>query len=338
MLSFTTFQKPSLHVKTWKYLIFLVAIITPMSVNAAAEYFVDAHSQVDTEVVGNAPGFPGLQSVYDIMTTNNVDKTILSTRGSGLNAVAFAYQTIASIVDSVRSKSKFYNEAIYPTEDYITYFSDQADSDLFNAASELLIYHAAKTRKIKDENGNEVEIDIPEVVVPMNSDKVQYAVTQCVLRGWPTVIHIEFAALEAISILDKKAYMAAFELLLDTYPDHPFVLIHMGQLEIGDVMRLIMHHDNVYFLTSHADPVTEATSQQPWTNLFKGDSLAPHWRNAFIHFPTRFIFALDNVFAEHWYNEYNDRMYYWNKAMNELPNDVANLIAHGNAERLWFGQ
>ena len=338
MLSFTTFQKPALHVKNSKWLIFLVTLIAPMSVYAAADYFVDAHSQVDTEVVGNAPDFLGLQHVYDTMATHNVTKTILSTRGSGLNAVTFAHKTVSRIIDSVRSKSKFYNEDAYPLDEYITFFSNQADDGSFNAASELLIYHAAKTRKILDENGNEIDIDIPKVEVPMDGDKVQYAITQCRLRGWPTVIHIEFAALEAISILDKKAYMNAFEILLDTYPNHPFVLIHMGQLEIGDVMRLIMRHDNVYFFTSHADPVTEATSQQPWTNLFKGDTLAPHWRNAFLHFPTRFIFALDNVFAEHWYDQYDDRMFYWKKAMNDLPNDVANLIAHGNAERLWLGQ
>lgn len=323
--------------KLQKYVIWLFTLTittTPVSIYAAADYFVDAHSQVDSETVGSAPEFAGLATLTDIMYSNRVMQVILSTRGSGLNAVAFASKTGANIIDSVRSKSKFYNESIWPVDDYIDFFSTQSDSGYFGAASELLIYHAAKQRKIRDENGNELIIDIPEVVVPLNSEKVLYAVNQCILRGWPTVIHIEFAAL---SVLDKIERMYQFETLLDNHPQHPFVLIHMGQLEIGDVLRLIMRHNNVYFMTSHADPVTDAISEQPWVNLFRPGTLdlEPQWRNAFIHFPTRFIFALDNVFAEHWLQHYTSKMDYWTSAMNSLPDDVANSIAHGNAERLW---
>jgi hypothetical protein len=41
-------------------------------------------------------------------------------------------------------------------------------------------------------------------------------------------------------------------------------------------------------------------------------------------------------FIEHWAADfYVKQMMYWKKALAELPIQVAHLIAHGNAERLW---
>ena len=78
-----------------------------------------------------------------------------------------------------------------------------------------------------------------------------------------------------------------------------------------------------------------SSSNQPWVNVFEGKRLAPEWRELFTQYPTRFVFALDNVFAEHWSSFYMEQMEYWKKAMAELPVEVAHQIAHGNAERLW---
>ena len=51
--------------------------------------------------------------------------------------------------------------------------------------------------------------------------------------------------------------------------------------------------------------------------------------------PDRFVFALDNVWPEHWEEFYLEQMKYWRNALADLPADVAHAIAHGNAERLW---
>ena len=292
----------------------VLCLMVSMSANAAPDYFVDAHSQIDQ--------FVDLSLVQQKMLDNNVRLTILSTRGPNAKPWDIAPYTGSNIVDAIRSKSNPYNNE-YPgdVEEYISFFDKQAVEygEYFNAVAELLIYHAAKSSTI------------PEVVVDLNGPKVGHAIQYSLNNNIPVILHIEFAALPPEL---KEVYFHELETKLDEYPDHPFVLIHMGQLGIGDVMRLIMRHENIYFMTSHADPISAETGQ-PWTNLFKGSTLAPQWRNAFMHFPTRFIFAIDNVFSIHWTRDYDERMKYWRDAMESLPDDVANLIAYGNAERLW---
>lgn len=54
-----------------------------------------------------------------------------------------------------------------------------------------------------------------------------------------------------------------------------------------------------------------------------------------IEFPDRFVFALDNVWAEHWEKDYGSKIKLWRQALGALPVEVAGRIAHGNAERLY---
>jgi predicted TIM-barrel fold metal-dependent hydrolase len=124
--------------------------------------------------------------------------------------------------------------------------------------------------------------------------------------------------------------------MLEQYPEHPFVLTHMGQLKPNECRRLLENHKNIHFHTGWTNPTAVRSSNQPWVNLFKGKRLASDWRDLFIQYPERFIFALDNVFAKHWTTRfYMKQMECWEKALAELPVQVAHLIAHGNAERLW---
>ena len=79
--------------------------------------------------------------------------------------------------------------------------------------------------------------------------------------------------------------MESLEGMLDQYPEHPFVLTHMGQLEPSACQRLIESHKNIYFHTGWTNPVAIKSSNQPWVNLFKGQHLAPEWRELFIQYP-----------------------------------------------------
>ena len=124
--------------------------------------------------------------------------------------------------------------------------------------------------------------------------------------------------------------------MLDQYPGHPVVLTHLGQLKPGECLRLIENHNNLHFHTAWTNPAALRNSNQPWVDIFKENRIAPEWRDLFIKYQERFVFALDNVFAEHWTTGfYVKQMTYWKKALAELPIPVAHLIAHGNAERLW---
>ncbi|MCK4830237.1 amidohydrolase family protein, partial [bacterium] len=122
---------------------------------------------------------------------------------------------------------------------------------------------------------------------------------------------------------------------LSSNSEHPFALIHMGQLPLEDVAALIKAHNNIYFLTSHADPVSAADSKQPWINMMDKDKFKPQWKQLITQHPDRFVFALDNVWGWQWQDTYMKHIKVWRSALSELPEDVAHAVAHGNAERLW---
>ncbi len=113
----------------------------------------------------------------------------------------------------------------------------------------------------------------------------------------------------------------------------------MGQLEYGEVRKLIGKNKNIFFLTSHSNPIAvrEARGWKPWVDMFEGNALAPEWQKLLIDHPDRFVFALDNVWGDkHWESSlYDGQMALWRQALSNLPQDVAHAIAHGNAERLW---
>src|SRR3972149_2323874 len=91
-------------------------------------------------------------------------------------------------------------------------------------------------------------------------------------------------------------------------------------------------------MTSQATPVT-AEERQPWINMFdvSGYRLTQEWEQLVIDHPNRFILGFDNVYREHWSepDRYLDQIAFWRKELKWLRVDVAEAVAHGNAERLW---
>jgi len=217
----------------------------------------------------------------------------------------------------VRTKGRAYQQN---SAGYYKTIERDVGSRRFGAISELLMYHAQKGQRA------------PEVAVYPNDNRVKSALTLVKKKKWPLVVHIEFASL---SEGEKIKYMEQLEAMLSQNADHPFMMIHMGQLRSGDVQRLIEAHKNLYFITSHANPVVISKSKQPWTQMFDGDMLARDWKELLVKYPDRFVFALDNVWPEHWGEYYLQQVEYWRKAFDALPREVAHAIAHENAERLW---
>jgi predicted TIM-barrel fold metal-dependent hydrolase len=278
---------------------------------AAELYFVDAHSQVDSEEV--------LQRIILLMDQAGVRRTILSGRrhlASG-DIATFAEQHAARITASIRTKGGAYEEN---KKGFSKALEKEAESGRFGAIAELLLYHAAKGK------------EAPEVAVYPNDERVQATLRLAKKHGWPLVLHIEF---NSLSETEKSKYMQQLEALLAQNPDHPFAMIHMAQLDSDAVRRMIEAHKNVYFLTSHTNPVAIDKSNQPWTPMFRGDMLAPEWKKLVILYPDRFVLAFDNVLPDQWGDFYLQEAGYWRKAFAELPPTVAHAIAHGNAERLW---
>jgi len=165
-----------------------------------------------------------------------------------------------------------------------------------------------------------------------DDERVKVAFEGAKKNGWPFVLHIEF---ESLSGRKWKKYFTALKSFLQQHSDYPIALIHMGQLRATDVKNLMDKHANLYFLTSHSNPIAVRRSNQPWVNMFENDELAPQWQTLIIANPKRFIFALDNVWPNHWRNDYKEQVSLWKNALSKLPSEVAHAVAHGNAESLW---
>lgn len=279
-------------------------------VQASELYLIDAHSQIDHKV--------DRSEIVPLMDKAGIRHVILSTRGRATpkQITGLAAKHPDRITASVRTKSKHYASN---SPKYYKMFKYQMRMPGFGAMAEVIMWHAKKGNKA------------PEWVVPPDAKQVRVALKGALAKGWPFIIHIEFAATNV-----RDEFMKKMEAMLAENPDHPFALIHMGQLEVKDVARLLAKHANLHFLTSHANPFITADSSQPWVDLFDGGQvLAPRWKALFVKYPDRFILAFDNVWVEHWGDKYVGQAALWRKALSELPHDVANKVAHGNAERLW---
>jgi len=300
------------------FLVLAAALIGSGVAWAGGIPMIDAHSQAERDTE--------LSDIVPWMNKAGVSRTLLASRHglSWREIIALAERHPGCITPSVRTKGSDYSEN---TPKYYKRLRRQLESGAFGAIAELLIYHAEKGDKA------------PEVYVAFESPQVKTAVDEAIERGWPVIVHIEFAEIGSGGggVPGRAELMANLKAFLSRHQDHPVALIHMGQLEAKDARRLIEAHGNVHFLTSHANPIVIESSRQPWIDMFHHDRqrLAADWRALVIEHPSRFILAFDNVWPEHWGDFYLDQAKLWQKALSELPSNVAHAIAHENAERLW---
>ena len=274
---------------------------------------IDAHSQLDHN---SDP-----ERVIPVLDEAGVSRVLLAARGrrSWKDIADLGRRFPDRVTPSVRTKGGHYNRN---RPKYYRMLKAQLRHPGFGAMAEIIIWHAAK--------GNRAPLQDIAITAP----QARAAIDGALRKGWPAIIHIEFAD---ANYNDKyEHFMAELAKLLRAHPDHPFALVHMGQLTAGAAKSLIAAHPNIYFLTSHANTVMTEKSTQPWTDMFEGgDRLAPKWQALVTAHPDRFIMALDNVWPEHWSGIYAEQVRLWRKGLDALPHRVAHMIAHRNAERLW---
>lgn len=303
--------------------ILVVVLLVPFVAYGGGEIpIIDAHSQFDQEIP--------FEEIIELMDQAGVSRTILSARDQikPKQVLSFASRYPDRITPAVRSKSKQYKMG--STREFTRFLDGQLKSPGFKAMAEVLIWHAEKYHHKK------TEPIAPQVVLAPDNPKVTAVLERAVERKWPFVAHIEFAAIEAErDRAERDRFMSGFEAMLKKYPDHPFVLNHVGQLGVEDVRRLISSNKNIHFITAMCNPISNKNSTQPLVNLFKGKRLAPEWKKLITTHPDRFVLGFDNVWARHWRKIYVPQVRLWRKALTELPEDAAHMVAHGNAERLW---
>lgn len=276
---------------------------------------IDAHSQFDENV-------PAARLI-EFAARAGVSRVLLSARGRVTTAQVahLGAEHAECIVPSVRTKGRAYDEN---RQGYYKQLEEQFAEPGFRAMSEILLVHAPKGRLA------------PEVNVAADAPQAMEAIQRAIDKGWPVVLHYEFRWLgRERGDAERAKRMAELKTLLTRYPDHPFALIHMAQLDAGDAAELLAAHRNIVFLTSHANTIAVNDSRQPWTHMMAGDDLASDWKALVLRYPDRFVLALDNVWAEHWSEKYVEQTGLWRKVLGKLPSEVAHAVAHGNAERLW---
>lgn len=298
-------------------LIPVVVLLAPFTAHGGPIPIIDAHSQVDQDIP--------FEEIIKLMDQAGVSRTILSARRKVKpeQILSFASRYPDRITPAVRSKGNTYEKG--RTREFTKYLDSQLKSTGFKAMAEVLIWHAEKFHH------KETKPIAPQVVFEPDSPKVTAVLEAAFKRKWPFVAHIEFAAIGA----ERNRFMSGFEAMLGKYPDHPFVLNHMGQLGVEEVKRLIGKYGNIHFITAMCNPIAKKNSTQPLVNMFTGKQLAPGWKNLIIAHPDRFVLGFDNVWARHWRKIYIPQVKLWSNALAELPENAAHMVAHGNAERLW---
>ena len=301
--------------KRLAWALFWVLAVLARAVAAEPIPVIDAHSQVDFNA--------DMDRIVHAMDEAGVAVTLLAARSRAdpEDVLALAARHPHRIIPAVRTKGGKYarNEP-----GYFGIVERQLALGGFRAMAEVLMWHAEKFNR----NGDSIA---PPVIALPEDSRVQSALGVALKRGWPFVMHIEFGSTGS----RRDEFMSKMESLVASHPQHPFALIHMGQLEAKNVSRLIEAHPNLVFLTAHTTPLSVRKSREPWSNLFLGSRLAPQWKTLVLQHPTRFVMAFDNVWEAHWGSFYLRQAALWRKALQDLPPQVAHAIAHRNAEHLW---
>ena len=273
--------------------------------------FIDAHSQIDEKT--------DVETLIPMLNQAGVAQVILSTRFKqpSSDVLELAARHPGRIIPAAKSKTKAFtkNTGKFPG----TFFKELEKFD-YRAVAEIIMWHAAK-KKVGAGKAT-MDPDDPRIAVFMDTARK---------KGFPFIAHVEFGAMRG----DKSRYMKKLENFFAANRDVPIGMIHMGQLKADDAARLLPKHPNLFFITSHCNPVAYNDNKQTWTRMIVGTKFAPEWRALVLANPTRFVLAFDNVFAFQWEDSFLPQVVVWRKALATVPNDVAHALAHGNAERLW---
>jgi hypothetical protein len=136
---------------------------------------------------------------------------------------------------------------------------------------------------------------------------------------------VDFAVANDL-FLHAHADAEAVELLMGHNPKARIVWAHTGfGLDPDRVSALLTKYPQVWGELSYRSGIVDG-----------GGKLTAEWRALFTKFPDRFLLGSDTWISERWAS-YGDIMAGYRAWLGQLPPDVANRIAHGNAKRLFGG-
>jgi Amidohydrolase len=126
--------------------------------------------------------------------------------------------------------------------------------------------------------------------------------------------------------LHAHADAEAVEILMGHNPKARIVWAHTGfSLDADRVSALLTKYPHVWGELSYRSGIVDG-----------GGRLTAEWRALFTKFPDRFLLGSDTWISERWAT-YGDIMAGYRAWLAQLPPEVANKIAHGNARRMFGG-
>jgi hypothetical protein len=136
---------------------------------------------------------------------------------------------------------------------------------------------------------------------------------------------VDFAVANDL-FLHAHADTEAVEILMGHNPNARIVWAHTGfGLDPDRVSALLTKYPQVWGELSYRSGIVDG-----------GGKLTAEWRALFTKFPDRFLLGSDTWINERWAS-YGDIMAGYRAWLGQLPPEVANRIAHGNAKRLFGG-
>jgi hypothetical protein len=203
-------------------------------------------------------------------------------------------------------------------------FIEEAARRPYAFVGEILYRHA-------DKSSGDVTPEGERHIDPLSPDSVNLITRIAGLRrSIPIFIHWEFYRWDE----DRPRFAEFFK----RFPEQIFIINHMGFGSPQEVEDILKNHDNVFFTISKrlhpfkdfADPRTKQGS----SILGEHMKIRAEWKELFLAYPTRFLFATDSHKPFMWDN-YERKVWEYRLLLSQLPDDVAQRIAHRNAETVF---
>ncbi|MDP6645809.1 MAG: amidohydrolase family protein [Rhodospirillales bacterium] len=287
--------------------------------------------------------------IYTAIKKFDVAHTLLSAGGCNeVSKLSGLDLRVLKLVEELKGRASF---LISPKKKFLKnlFRADQLHFDKAVGFAEIMVQHVPyKHPSVRTKGINR----------DLQSGRTKKEISLVLGRKVPVMLHLELNDFE-----DQSAkILEQLKDLLKRKPNGNFILMHMAQASVSEARDLIGNHENIYFLTSGADALLAASleynrrkgyiAQIGWINLFNDPPKgAPYngwfrdylptlkwraeWKTLIESYPDRFIFAMDNVLANHWKKRYRFTLALWRKAFSQLSEETARKVACANANHLW---
>lgn len=179
-----------------------------------------------------------------------------------------------------------------------------------------------------------------ELRIAMDEERVITVMDLARDKQWPAILRLRFSLMPTEV---RGSYLAQLSGLLETYQDVAVVLTSMGGLNEKQISSLLSRYGNLYFNLSRTNPDYDYDNDGR-IMIFNPEVLRPedegglkkNWRELFEKYPDQFMVSYHNYGDLDWSAAtYMRQTQWWRKALGELSDKTAGLIAYGNAQRLW---